>query len=51
MNLGGVVRLELVVKNKYGYYELIDKPNLQEIESYYKKEYYQKPKESYKKRY
>lgn len=51
MNLGGVVRLELVVKNKYGYYELIDKPNLQEIESYYKNEYYQIPKGSYQKKY
>lgn len=42
---------ELVYLNKYGYYELKNKPSIGELESYYKGLYYQEPKGSYQKKY
>lgn len=40
-----------VIKNQYGYYELLNKPSDVELERYYKNVYYQESKSSYSKSY
>ena len=41
----------MVKKNKYGYYELTNKPSEDELEEYYQKKYYQEEKGSYQSGY
>lgn len=51
-NNGGVVLMyEKVKQTKYGYYELKDKPSIEEIQKYYQDMYYQEEKGSYTKTY
>ena len=41
----------MLQKNKIGYYEIIDKPTLTELSSYYEKKYYQEARGSYELNY
>ena len=36
-----------LIKNKYGYYEVLNKPNIEELAEYYNKKYYQNGEGSY----
>ncbi len=40
-----------VIKNKYNFYELKEKPSGEELELYYSKKYYQTSQSSYQKKY
>lgn len=41
----------MIIKNKYGFFEVSKKPSSQELEKYYKEKYYQTNKGSYEKKY
>jgi len=41
----------MVVKNKYGFYSLIEKPTIEKLEKYYEQMYYQEQKGHYEKTY
>lgn len=43
--------MSIVEKNKYGFYSLISKPSIHELEEYYEKKYYQEDKSAYAKTY
>ena len=41
----------MLQRNKVGYYEIIDKPTLAELSSYYEEKYYQEARGSYELNY
>lgn len=41
----------MIKKNKYGYYEIQEKPTLEELSEYYNKKYYQEEKNAYQHNY